>query len=92
MNISNNKVIISFDNVGSGLVVRGGDSLDQFAIAGAGGKYVWANAKIEGDKVIVWNDVIKNPVSVRYAWSDNPAGGKLYNKEGLPASPFSAKE
>jgi len=38
--------------------------------------------------VIVWNDNICNPVAVRYAWADNPEGANLYNKEGLPASPF----
>lgn len=92
MKINGNKVIISFDNIGSGLVIRRGDKLDQFAIAGANGKYVWAKAKIEGDKVIVWDENIKHPVSVRYAWSDNPVGGLLYNKEGLPASPFTIKE
>ncbi len=57
-------------------------------IAGADKKYVWAKARIEGNKVIVWNDAIANPVSVRYAWADNPEGANLYNKEGLPASPF----
>jgi sialate O-acetylesterase len=59
-----------------------------FAIAGADKKYVWSNAKIDGDTVIVWSDQISNPVSVRYAWADNPEGANLYNKKGLPASPF----
>jgi sialate O-acetylesterase len=59
-----------------------------FAIAGPDKKFVWAKAKIEDDKVIVWNDDIPNPVAVRYAWADNPEGANLYNKEGLPASPF----
>jgi sialate O-acetylesterase len=59
-----------------------------FAIAGSNKVFSWAQVKIEGNKVIVWNDNIPNPVAVRYAWSDNPAGQKLYNTEGLPASPF----
>jgi sialate O-acetylesterase len=59
-----------------------------FAIAREDEKFVWARAKIADDKVIVWNEKVKKPVAVRYAWADNPEGANLYNKEGLPASPF----
>jgi sialate O-acetylesterase len=62
--------------------------LSEFAIAGADKKFVWAKAMIAGDKVIVWNDAIATPLYVRYAWADNPVNPNLYNKEGLPASPF----
>jgi len=86
--VEGNKIVLSFDQVGSGLVVKGGGELAQFAIAGADKKYVWANARIENDKVIVWNDEVKQPLYVRYAWADNPEGANLYNREGLPASPF----
>jgi len=86
--IDGNKMIISFTNTGSGLIANDGEELNQFAIAGADKKFVWAKAKIEGDKVIVWNEAITNPMYVRYAWADNPDGANLYNKEGLPASPF----
>jgi len=86
--IEGNKIILSFTSIGSGLTVKGGGDLYYFSIAGADGRYVWAKAKIEGDKVVVWNDNVPNPVSVRYAWADNPEGANLYNKEGLPASPF----
>ena len=51
-------------------------------------KFLWAKAKITGNKVIVWHDDIAEPVAVRYAWADNPEGANLYNREGLPASPF----
>jgi sialate O-acetylesterase len=85
--IEGNKIILSFNNTGRGLIAKGG-KLKEFAIAGADKKFVWASAKIEGDKVVVWNDAVKNPVAVRYAWADNPAGANLYNKEALPASPF----
>lgn len=88
----NNKIILAFSNIGSGLTVRGGDDLHYFAIAGTDQKYHWAKAKIEGDKVIVWSDEVPNPVSVRYAWADNPEGANLYNMEGLPASPFETNE
>ena len=80
--------MISFSNAGSGLITNDGEELSQFAIAGADKKFIWAKAKIEGDKVIVWNDDVANPMYVRYAWADNPDGANLFNKEGLPASPF----
>ena len=92
MKVQANKIIITFTNIGSGLIAKGGGELKHFAIAGADKKFIWAKAKIEGDKVIVWNDVIINPVAVRYAWADNPEGANLYNKEGLPASPFRTEE
>jgi sialate O-acetylesterase len=88
MKIDENKIILTFSHTGSGLTAKGGDELKQFDIAGADKKFIWAKAKIEGDKVIVWNDDIKKPVAVRYGWADNPEGANLYNKEGLPASPF----
>jgi len=81
------KIVLSFTDIGSGLIAQGGE-LTRFAIAGNDKKFVWASAKIEGDRVFVWNDDIKDPVAVRYAWASNPEGGNLYNKEGLPASPF----
>jgi sialate O-acetylesterase len=86
--VKRNKVMLSFTHTGSGLTARGDSILNQFAIAGADRKFVWANAIIKKNHVIVWNNHINNPVAVRYAWGDNPAGANLYNKEGLPASPF----
>jgi sialate O-acetylesterase len=59
-----------------------------FAIAGADKKFVWAKAEIQGDKIVVYSEKVSNPVAVRYAWADNPGDANLYNKEGLPASPF----
>lgn len=86
--IEANKIIISFTHIGSGLITNDGEELSEFAIAGADKKFVWAKAKTEGDKVIVWNDALPAPMYVRYAWADNPDNPNLYNKEGLPASPF----
>lgn len=86
--LDGNKVIISFDNVGSGLVSGNGEALAHFALAGEDGEYVWANAEIKNNEVVVWNDSVEHPKSVRYAWADNPDFANLYNKEGLPASPF----
>jgi sialate O-acetylesterase len=60
-----------------------------FALAGADRKFFWAEAQIDGDTVVVHSDKVKEPKFVRYAWANNPACN-LYNKEGLPASPFEA--
>jgi sialate O-acetylesterase len=87
MKIEGNKIILSFSHTGSGLMVKG-ERLMDFAIAGEDKKFVWANAVIENDHVIVWSEKVKNPVAVRYAWADNPENANLYNREGLPASPF----
>jgi sialate O-acetylesterase len=86
--VEGSKIIISFSNTGSGLIANDGEALSEFAIAGADKKFLWAKAKIEGDKIIVWSDAVTNPVYVRYAWADNPVNPNLFNKEGLPASPF----
>lgn len=88
MKVEGNKIILTFTHTGSGLVAKGGGELRYFAIAGADNKFVWAKARIENNKVIVWNENLPNPVTVRYAWADNPDGANLYNKEGLPASPL----
>ncbi|MFD3001958.1 sialate O-acetylesterase [Pontibacter toksunensis] len=90
--VDGNKIILSFTNVGSGLVSNDEEELSWFAIAGADKEFVWAKARIEGDKVVVWSEEVPEPKYVRYAWADNPAGANLYNKEGLPASPFRTDE
>ncbi|UCF14994.1 MAG: hypothetical protein JSW59_16420, partial [Phycisphaerales bacterium] len=87
MKVESGKIRLSFDHVGSGLVARGGEALTGFAIAGADRKFVWADARIDGNTVVVGSDDVDKPVAVRYAWADNPVCN-LYNKENLPASPF----
>ena len=79
------KIIVEFDYA-DGLAARGGDKLKGFAIAGADKKFVWAEARIVGDTVVV-SGPMKSPVAVRYAWANNP-DCNLVNKAGLPASPF----
>lgn len=81
-------IVLSFKDTGRGLTVKNNDKLQQFTIAGKDGKFVWANAEIRGDKVIVYSQEVKDPVAVRYAWADNPEGANLFNLEGFPASPF----
>ena len=86
MKVEGNKAVISFKHVGGGLVAKG-EKLTGFAIAGEDRKFAWAEAKIEGDKIVVSCDPVAKPVSVRYAWAHNPECN-LYNKEGIPASPL----
>ncbi|MEJ2052586.1 MAG: hypothetical protein P8X42_01585, partial [Calditrichaceae bacterium] len=87
MQTDGNKIVLTFDHVADGLQTSDGKSLKGFSIAGADKQFKWAKAKIEGDKVVVWNADIKNPVAVRYAWASNPECN-LVNSAGLPASPF----
>ena len=92
MKIEKSRIVLSFTCTGSGLVARDNKALRHFAIAGADKKFVWAQAAIKNNTVVVWNENIKNPLYVRYAWADNPEGANLSNKEGLPASPFSTEK
>lgn len=87
MKIEGDKIVISFTETGRGLMAKGG-TLKHFAIAGEDKQFVWAEAVIRGNKVVVSSKSVKNPVAVRYAWSDNPDEANLCNKEGLLASPF----
>jgi len=86
--IRDNRIILSFDHIGSGLITKDGEWPAEFAIVRADKKFVWAKTRIEENKIIVWNDAVTKPLYVRYAWADNPVNPNLYNKEGLPASPF----
>lgn len=101
--VEGNSIRVTFDNVGGGLVIGTppaaffatlkkspqppGTEIEGFAVAGSDLKYAWAKARIDGDSIVVTSDKVPNPVTVRYAWADNPAAN-LYNKEGLPATPF----
>jgi sialate O-acetylesterase len=80
------RAILSFKNTGGGLEAKGGE-LRGFALAGADKSFVWAKAVIDGDKVIVSDATVPKPAAVRYGWADFPVVN-LFNKEGLPASPF----
>ncbi|MEM6345717.1 MAG: sialate O-acetylesterase [Bacteroidota bacterium] len=83
------KATLEFEHIGSGLVANDRYGyLKGFAIAGEDRQWHWAQAYIEGDKVVVSSSNVANPVAVRYAWADNPDDANLYNAEGLPASPF----
>jgi sialate O-acetylesterase len=78
--------VLRFDHVGKGLEARGGE-LKGFSICSDDKAFVWAKAEIQGDTVVVSNPQVSKPVAVRYGWADYPLGN-LWNKNGLPASPF----
>lgn len=86
MKVEGNKAILSFDHVAGGLVVKG-DKLLGFQVAGEDGKFVPANATVQGDEVVVSSESVSKPVSVRYGWK-NYEVLNFFNKAGLPASPF----
>ena len=88
--VRGDSLVISFTETGSGLATD--EPLRGFAISADGRNFAWANAKVEGNTVIVWHDFIKRPAVVRYAWGNNPLNPNLKNREGLPASPFSTEE
>jgi len=79
-------VRLQFTHADGGLIAKGG-KLEQFQIAGADKKWVWADARIVGDSVIVSSPEVPAPQEVRYAWQSNPPA-TLFNGAGLPASPF----
>jgi sialate O-acetylesterase len=87
MQVLDGKIALTFSHTADSLMPPDGSELKGFAIAGADYHFVWANAKIEKNRVIVWSDKIASPVAVRYAWADNPVCN-LYNSAGLPAVPF----
>ena len=82
-----NKAIISFDQIGSGLMVKDGSELAGFALAGSDREFFWATGEIKDNRVILSSKQVNQPIAVRYAWANNPIGN-LYNKEGFPTFPF----
>ncbi len=79
--------ILTFAHVGKGLVARGGE-VGGFAIASKDQRFVWASARIVGNRVYVWSDRVQSPAAVRYAWANYPEKANLYGANGLPAAPF----
>lgn len=100
MSVKGNQIILEFTNRGKGLMIgtsprapkgeshkTASTKLTGFGIAGVDRKFVWADAIIKGNKVFISSNEVRDPVAVRYGFSNSPLCN-LYNKEGLPASPF----
>lgn len=98
LTLEGNEAHLSFDHAAGGLFVGIKEGLDQpqetdkpikrFAVQDAEGNWHWAQARIEGEKVVVWAEGVEAPQAVRFGYESNPAGPWLYNLAGLPASPF----
>ena len=87
--IEGGRVTIELGNLGGGLVSRANrGTIPGFAIAGDDRQFVWADAKVEGNRVIVWSERVPKPAAVRYLWSNSPTAPALYNAQGLPVAPF----
>jgi sialate O-acetylesterase len=86
MTIDGGTVRVHFNHADGGLVGKGG-AVQGFALAGADHQWSWADAKIDGDSVVVTSASVPKPTLVSYAWADNPPA-TLYNGAGLPARPF----
>jgi sialate O-acetylesterase len=87
MHVEGGTIVLEFDYAEGGLAARDGDKLKGFAIAGPDKIFVWADARIVGNTVVVSSPKVSAPAAVRYAWANNP-DCNLINKAGLPASPF----
>ncbi len=85
--IDGGKIHLLFSHTDGGLVAQGGGALQGFTVAGADGKWQWADASFRGDTVTVSSALVAAPKQARYAWADNPVFN-LWNGAGLPASPF----
>src|SRR3954451_23232432 len=86
MKTEGNRVVLGFDHVGGGLECRG-PKLTGFTVAGPDHKFQPAEAEIRGDTVVVSSPAVERPVAVRYGWANFPVVN-LWNKNGLPATPF----
>jgi len=90
--IAGGKVVVQFDQVGKGLIAAHGSKLKGFALASDDGQWHWAEARIEGDNVVLSSDKVTKPTRIRYAFSQNRQWANLFNKDGLPALAFEAGE
>ena len=99
MKVEGDKIRISFEHVGGGLITgkkeglkpvaeQAGAEVTQFAIQGGDGTWHWAKEAIDGETVVVSAEGVADPKHVRLGYQSNPVGFNLYNKEGFPASPF----
>lgn len=99
MEVQGNRIVLSFDNTGIGLMAatktkldapmpQNTNQLEHFSIAGADRKWYRAQATIQGDQVVVTSPQVPQPVAVRFAYTATPEKFNFYNKDGLPASPF----
>ncbi len=88
--IKGSQVVIEFDHVGQGLTAAHASNIHGFALAGSDGKWQWAEAKIEGETIVLTANDVPKPQRIRYGYAQNRAWANLFNKNGLPALTFEA--
>jgi sialate O-acetylesterase len=89
MEVKGDKIIVTFANLGGGLVVKDRYGyLKGFEIAGADKQFRYAKASVEGNTVVIYQEGVTAPVAVRFGWADDASDTNLYNAEGFPAVPF----
>jgi sialate O-acetylesterase len=88
MSREENKIRLTFDHVGQGLVARGTEHPQGFMVAAEDRVFYWAEARIEGDTVVVWSNNVREPVAARYAWAWVSPWANLFNRDGFPALLF----
>jgi sialate O-acetylesterase len=87
--VADDHILVTMENVGSGLKARDGGELKRFEIAGKDQKWHWAKAKVVSkDTIWISSDAVPQPIAARYAWASNPEGANLVNSGDLPASLF----
>jgi len=87
MKVSGGEAVLSFEGIGGGLHCKDSQELNSFTIAGADGKFVPAQARIENETVVVSSPEVAVPQAVRFGWHEQ-AQPNFFNEAGLPASPF----
>jgi sialate O-acetylesterase len=93
MEIKGNEIVLSFNNVGAGLVTPDKYGyLKGFEIAGNDQEFHFARALIKGNTVVLYSDKVENPVAVHFGWMADASECNLFNKEGFPAEPFRTDE
>lgn len=91
--IEENQAILSFKNIGSGLMTNDKYGyVKGFEIAGEDKKFHYAKASIVGDQMVLQSENVEKPIAIRYAWADDASDANLFNKEGFPAAPFRTDE
>ena len=89
MQVKDNKVVVTFTNIGTGLMVNDKYGyVKGFEIAGGDKEFKYAKAFIEGNTIVIHNEDVKDPVAVRFGWADDASDNNLFNTEGFPALPF----
>jgi len=83
------KIVLSFTHTGSGLMIKDKYGyIRGFEIAGRDQRFYYAKAYTDGNRIVVYSDVVPEPVEVRYGWADDAGDANLFNNEGFPAVPF----